>query len=75
MKKNDEQISIWKELNTIRLLVFIESEPFSNKYYQVFLNSDQFKRLSEKIPFEENKGLKVSDEIYVLPDLHQINDK
>lgn len=72
----------YEELYGVRLLVFQETEPQSNKYRQVLLDKEQFKKVS----FDTSKltGKKImdnidectvmlSDEIYTLPDLKEIN--
>lgn len=65
-----------------RLLVFIESEPQSNKYHQVLLEPEQFKRVSNAVSYGKITGLSPngnervefleSDEVYTLPDLKSI---
>lgn len=68
------------ELYSQRLLVFLETEPQSNKYHQIYLDAENFKRLTatlgtmvgkdgeiEKVLIEE------STQIYNLPDLKEIN--
>ncbi len=68
-----DKISIYDQLNKIRLLVFLEIEPFTNKYHQVILDESQFKRVSDSLPYDSiKKTLLVSDEHYILPDLEQI---
>ena len=60
-----------------RMLVFMEEEPQSNKYRQVLLNAEEFKRFSmsigtvtsEKYGDIEMVEMKLSDKIYTLPDL------
>lgn len=66
-----------------RMLVFIEEEPQSNKYRQVLLNAEQFKKVSDSIikiekQADEN-GQEIvsfdqSEESYTLPDLKEIHD-
>lgn len=67
-----------------RLLVFLETEPQSNEYNQVYLTKEQFKKVSDSIcvpaPQEiVRKGIEIvkveaSEEIYFLPDLQSINE-
>ncbi len=65
-----------------RVLVFIESEPQSNKYYQVILNPEQFKAMSATLGKKvsvDNEGLETyelqeSEEVYTLPDLQSYNE-
>lgn len=73
-----------EELSSQRILVFMEVEPLTNKYNQVYLNQEQFKRMTETLGDIVEKGhgndgldtvkLVTSEEEYVLPDLAQIND-
>lgn len=64
-----------------RLLVFLEDKSHTNKYRQIYLDAEDFKKLSFQIGKvvgeDENKVQKVeirySDDIYELPDLKQIN--
>lgn len=71
------------ELYKCRVLIFFEDAPQSNKYHQVILNKEQFKKVSFAI-FQPT-GLKClhghdqvnvegSDEIYNLPDLKETNE-
>lgn len=66
----------------IRVLVFIETDPQSNKYNQVLLNPEQFKAMTDTICRKEGKQLdndleltmmETSDEVYELPDLQEID--
>lgn len=62
-----------------RLLVFVEESPQSNKYRQVILDPEEFKRVSMNLGTvtgklddqTENVEIQMSDEIYNLPDLQQ----
>ncbi len=72
----------FNELYGIRILVFQEMEPQSNKYCQVFLNEEQFKAMSLTLGKLTGKTvrdgvdeveLQLSTEEYTLPDLRQIN--
>lgn len=65
------------ELYVTRLVCFIETEPQSNKYRQVILNSEQFKKVSDAIctieKDKDEKGMELvsfreSEEIYDLPE-------
>ncbi len=67
------------ELYGTRLLVFLETEPQSNKYRQVILDAAEFKRFAMTIGTVTGKNggledvlIKDSDEVYDLPDLKQI---
>lgn len=69
------------EIYSTRLLVFMEIEPQSNKYNQVYFDEENFKKVSlqiGKIVGKEDSGLdrvelSSSEEEYTLPDLKQIN--
>lgn len=67
-----------------RLLVFLETNAQSNKYNQIILNQEQFKRVSDAIVNESRAGddlkpgmeeveITASEEEYDLPDLQSIN--
>lgn len=71
-------------INEQRLLVFLETDAQSNKYNQVLLNGEQFKKVSDSIinsartgedlkPGMEEVELTTSEEEYDLPDLQSIN--
>ncbi len=73
-----------KELYIQRMLVFLETEPQSNKYHQVMLNAEQFKKVSDAIivstkpdaslkPGYDMAEIEMSEEEYTLPDLQDIN--
>lgn len=77
-------MNIYEELNTVRVLMFIETAPQSNQYHQIMLNEKQFKKISDAMAecfepsdeelrdgFEALNGT-FSDETYPLPDLQQI---
>lgn len=86
MIKKDGKISIEDELYGTRLLVFMEDESCSNRYRQVLLGPEEFKRVSGSIGRETGRKLDVrgemvdvvdldlSDETYVLPDLREIHE-
>lgn len=63
------------EIYCLRTLVFLETEPQSNKYNQVLLNSEMFKKMTDIISKKiksgeiEEREIKLSEEIYPLPDL------
>ena len=75
------------ELNEQRLLVFLETDAQSGKFNQVFLNEEQFKKVSDAIINTKRVGedlkagmeeveLTTSEEEYVLPEnLNSINDE
>jgi hypothetical protein len=67
-----------------RLLVFVETGPQTDKYHQVLLGKDQFKKVSDAIIKTKEKcedlregvesvTLETSEEEYLLPDLQSIN--
>ena len=67
-----------------RLLVFVEESPQSNKYRQIILNAEEFKKVSFSIGTitsrngdDEMVEFQMSEELYDLPDLqeHQEYDK
>lgn len=62
-----------------RQLLFIETEPQSNKYRQVLLSPEEFKKVSESFGHlvrtegsMEVRSISMSDEIHELPDLQSI---
>lgn len=72
-------------VNEQRLLVFLETEPQSNRYNQVILDDKKFKRVSDAIGENSraDKELKegfevydiqVSEEAFSLPDLQSIKN-
>lgn len=74
------------EIYGTRLLLFMENEPQSNKYRQIILGPEEFKRVSGSFGKQTGKKIKVmghkvdeidvamSDEIYDLPDLKEIDE-
>lgn len=67
-----------------RVLIFMETAPQSNKYNQVYLTPEQFKKVSDticsivKTDVELRDGIEAvsivtSQEEYTLPDLQSIN--
>jgi hypothetical protein len=64
------------ELYGTRLLVFLEEEPQSNKYRQILLTKDEFKKLSlsigtvvEQDGADQTVEMHMSEDLYTLPDL------
>lgn len=69
------------DLYKTRLLVFLEEDPQSNKYRQIILTAEQFKNMSDavctvesRIGDDEEVTMRLSDEIYTLPDLPETED-
>ena len=71
-------------INEQKLLVFLETDAQSNKYNQVLLNGEQFKKVSDAIINSARTGedlkegmeeveLTTSEEEYDLPDLQSID--
>jgi len=65
----------------IRLLVFLEESPQSNEYRQVVVDPKKFKEISDAVcKVEEKEGdeelvsIRLSEEIYKLPDLREIHE-
>jgi len=64
-----------------RMLVFMETEPQSNKYRQVLLNKDMFKKVSDTLASDvlsregelEIINMLMSEEEYELPDLQSVD--
>ncbi len=71
---------LWEELYTTRLLVFIETAPQSNKYRQVMLNPEEFKKMSFSIGHtveilpngDQRTEANFSNDTYDIPDVPQI---
>lgn len=72
------------ELYAQRTLVFIEIEPQSNQYRQVLVEAEQYKELTKLISTYKRKTLNnnieevevdLSEQVYTLPDLHDIFEK
>lgn len=65
------------EMYGTRLLVFLEETPQSNKYRQVLLTKEEFKKMSLSVgePTGKEEGgndvveMQLSDDLYDLPDL------
>lgn len=75
-----EEDDLHSEIYSTRLLVFLETHPQSNKYNQVLLQPEEFKRVAlslgqlvEQTGKTQTVELNSSDEIYTLPDLQEIN--
>lgn len=79
-------VSLIMEINSTdiygtRLLIFLETEPQSNKYNQVILDPEEFKKTAfslGKVLSKEDNGndrvhFNISDEEYDLPDLLEID--
>ncbi len=77
------EISIYKDLNVVRMFIYMETESFSNKYHQILFTPEQYKKLSlymyQEImnnhdtskcghPGCDGKSFEVGDEIITLPD-------
>lgn len=68
------------ELYELRMLIFLEKEPQSNKYYQVMVDAEQYKTITEAISKNSiamdgmiSEGTTMtSEEEYTLPDLKNI---
>jgi len=64
-----------------RMLVFMETEPQTNKYRQVLLNKDMFKKVSDTLASDvlsregelEIINMLMSEEEYELPDLQSVD--
>lgn len=74
---------IYTEIYGLRVLVFLELEPQSNKYQQVMLDADQFKKVSMAMSVATGREIRdgideaktyLSEETYELPDLKEINE-
>lgn len=65
----------YTDLYGVRTLVFIETEPQSNKYCQVLLSPEMFRNMTDTISKKltegemEEREIKTSEEEYTLPDL------
>lgn len=82
MTKRIEDLQL--HIHEQRLLVFLETDAQSNKYNQVLLSPEQFKKVSDAIintkrtgedlkPEMEEVELTTSEEEYDLPDLQSID--
>lgn len=68
----------YSDLYGVRVLIFMETEPQSNKYVQVILSPEMFKNMTETICVKtgnvvregvDETKIKTSEEEYTLPDL------
>lgn len=71
------------ELYSTRLLIFMETDAQSNEYNQVFVNKNQFKKISDAICLDikpadafgiQEVEINLSNETYQLPDLQEIHE-
>ena len=70
------------ELYRNRLLVFLETAPQSNKYFQVYFSPKDFERVLNAVdktfpliaPNVRSINLHVSNETYDIPDLKQVHE-
>lgn len=77
-----------KELYNLRMFIFIEKEPQSNKYQRLMLDADQYKKVTKYLAsdiFPKDEGHKCgnpdcegtifcfSDKPHILPDMQQIH--
>lgn len=60
------------DLYTLRLIVFLEDQPLSNKYRQVLLTPEQFKVVSLSLGKLPQVLDHLSSAVYELPDVQQI---
>ncbi len=87
MKENLEDkglVSIEDQLYNIRMLMFMETSPQSNKYRQILLTDSQYRKISKTLedshpsvhkdptrPDHVDVELTLSDNTYTLPDLNE----
>lgn len=78
--KETQEDEMILELYSTRMLCFMETAPQSNRYRQIILNPEEFKRFSFAIGTDTGKKddagqdiveLNMSEEIYPLPDLRE----
>lgn len=71
------------ELYQQRVLIFIETDSFTNKYRQLYLNQEQYNILSnflmQLFPIKEEGKMKFiqfehSKKIFTLPDVQSVNE-
>lgn len=89
MIDKDGKISIYRDLNKIRVHVLLETEPFSNMYHRILLNKEQFKKFSDFMftqiagkeeghvcpnPDCKGGGYEVDDDEIELPDVPDIDE-
>lgn len=72
------------QLYHVRMLIFVEEEPQSNKYRQVILSPEQLRAVSDAIAVNKqafNNGkqrsieVQLSDQVFKLPDLQDSQQK
>lgn len=81
-KENGDQ-ELLQAIYGVRLLVFIETNPQTNKYHQVLLNPEEFKRVSFAFGTKRVAGkagllrtkIETGNVEYNLPDLQEIHEK
>jgi hypothetical protein len=76
------ELSLWDKLNTLRLSLFLETEPQSNKYRHIpltkaqflFINSAICKPTGRKMPNSDIDEVEIvmSNEIHKLPDVNNL---
>jgi hypothetical protein len=74
---------LFSEINEIRILAFIESAPQSNKYHQIEMTKDEYKRFADSVSVpcgcEKHGGecykVIAGDVAYELPDLRSTVDE
>lgn len=82
MKEDKKENCLRHTLYGVRVLMFMETEPQSNKYRQICLNSEDFAKVSKSYGIVkrlnedgiEEVELMLSDEEYELPDLPEVYD-
>ncbi len=76
-----ENRDLYHAIHGIRMLLFLETEPQSNKYRQILLSPEEFKRVAFAYGKLTGKKLsdgldevkiEMSDEIFDLPDLQEL---
>lgn len=76
MKEEEYSSTIFEN----RMLIFLEIEPQSNKYNQIYLNKEEYKEITSHIGVLTGKDglldivkIESSVEEYALPDLQSVN--
>ncbi len=72
--------ALFNAIYKVRLLVFMETGPQTNKYQQVALNEAQFKKISNAIAISSVKNadgdfdsvVNMEETIYTLPDIQEL---
>lgn len=78
------QTQLLNTIHEVRLLIFFETKPQSNKYHQVMISYPQYNAINNIIstpaPSQANdlpgmqfRDVDISNEVYDLPDLQTIN--